>query len=103
MQWQYKTAKLTAASAGLLKTKVDPAALDAILNQLGQDRWELVNVFILQGEVTRDEIVAIFKRPMHEASDVSDLRGTCPACGYDLRGAEHDACPECGWQAAPAS
>ena len=23
-------------------------------------------------------------------------RGCCPACGYDLRGANHDRCPECG-------
>ncbi len=23
-------------------------------------------------------------------------RGLCPACGYDLRHAEHQACPECG-------
>ncbi len=23
-------------------------------------------------------------------------RGLCPACGYDLRHAEHEACPECG-------
>ena len=23
-------------------------------------------------------------------------RGLCPACGYDLRHAEHKACPECG-------
>ena len=23
-------------------------------------------------------------------------RGLCVACGYDLRGAEHEACPECG-------
>ena len=23
-------------------------------------------------------------------------RGLCPACGYDLRHAEHGACPECG-------
>ena len=23
-------------------------------------------------------------------------RGLCPACGYDLRHAEHVACPECG-------
>ncbi len=23
-------------------------------------------------------------------------RGCCIKCGYDLRGAEHDACPECG-------
>ncbi|MCZ6836825.1 MAG: hypothetical protein O7G85_13700 [Planctomycetota bacterium] len=23
-------------------------------------------------------------------------RDQCTACGYDLRGAEHDQCPECG-------
>ena len=23
-------------------------------------------------------------------------RGLCPACGYDLRHADHDTCPECG-------
>lgn len=23
-------------------------------------------------------------------------RGLCPSCGYDLRGAEHERCPECG-------
>ena len=23
-------------------------------------------------------------------------RGQCIKCGYDLRGAEHEACPECG-------
>ncbi len=23
-------------------------------------------------------------------------RGRCPACAYDLRHGEHDACPECG-------
>ncbi len=22
--------------------------------------------------------------------------GRCPKCGYDLRGAEHEVCPECG-------
>ncbi len=24
--------------------------------------------------------------------------GLCIKCGYDLRGAEHDVCPECGWR-----
>lgn len=23
-------------------------------------------------------------------------RGLCPRCGYDLRGGDHPACPECG-------
>ncbi len=27
---------------------------------------------------------------------VRRLRGRCPRCGYDLRGAAHAACPECG-------
>ncbi len=27
---------------------------------------------------------------------LSERRGLCPACGYDLRYAEHEACPECG-------
>jgi hypothetical protein len=27
---------------------------------------------------------------------VRRLRGLCPACGYDLRGAAHERCPECG-------
>lgn len=98
MQWQYKTTTLAPASAGFLKNKVNPAALDATLNQLGRDRWELVNVFVLQGEVARD-VVAVCKRPSEPGSEVSDVRGACPDCGYDLRGADHDACPECGWQA----
>ena len=27
-------------------------------------------------------------------------RGHCIRCGYDLRGAEHEVCPECGAQSA---
>ena len=27
---------------------------------------------------------------------IRQRRGLCPACGYDLRYGEHDACPECG-------
>ncbi len=29
-------------------------------------------------------------------------RGLCVACGYDLRHADHDACPECGAAGGPA-
>ena len=27
---------------------------------------------------------------------IRHLRGRCRSCGYDLRGADHEACPECG-------
>ena len=50
--------------------------------------------------MTRGDILAVFKRPSRVGREVSDVRGACPACGYDLRGADHEACPECGWQAA---
>lgn len=30
-------------------------------------------------------------------------RGLCPACAYDLRGAAHERCPECGQTVAAAS
>ncbi len=29
-------------------------------------------------------------------------RGLCVACGYDIRHADHDACPECGVATASA-
>ncbi len=28
-------------------------------------------------------------------------RGHCLKCGYDLRGAAHEVCPECGWRREP--
>ncbi|MEE9129212.1 MAG: hypothetical protein V3T84_04275 [Phycisphaerales bacterium] len=30
-------------------------------------------------------------------------RGLCIKCGYDLRGTEHEVCPECGARAKPAT
>ncbi len=27
---------------------------------------------------------------------IRQRRGLCPACGYDLKHAEHESCPECG-------
>ena len=30
-------------------------------------------------------------------------RGLCPACAYDLRGAAHERCPECGEPVAAAT
>ena len=62
MQWQYKTVKLRAR--GLLGGKVDEAQLDAMMNDLGRDRWELSAAFDTNEAYgsTRD-VVVIFKRP----------------------------------------
>ena len=42
-------------------------------------------------------IIAAFVVPLVRQS-LRAKRGLCPACGYDLHGAEHEACPECGWR-----
>ena len=98
LQWQYKTTKL--ATSGFLSEKVDTSSLDGLLNQLGKDGWELVNLERLQGELKRTEILAVFKRPVPHPTGLSDIRGTCPKCNYDLRGTNHHVCPECGWTPA---
>ena len=86
------------ATSGFLAEKVDTSALDGLLNQLGRDGWELVDLErVPGGELKRTEILAVFKRPVPNLQVMSDTRGACPRCGYDLRGADHDACPECGW------
>ena len=95
MQWEYKTTKIQLR--GLLKNKVDPASFDAVLNQYGQERWELVAIEFIQAEMSHDHVLAVFKRPQDAPENVSDARGACPKCGYDMRGAAHAACPECGW------
>ena len=61
MRWEYKTVKL--ATEGFLEDKLDEAKLDSLMNQLGNDGWELV-VGVCPTELlggTRDVIV-IFKR-----------------------------------------
>jgi len=62
MKWEYKTLKLRAT--GLLGGKVDESQLDAMMNDLGCDGWELVAAFDTSEAYgsTRD-VVAIFKRP----------------------------------------
>ena len=61
MKWEYKTIKL--ATRGMLGGKFDEGTLDAFMNDLGRDGWELVTGFDTNkayGE-SRD-IVVIFKR-----------------------------------------
>ena len=62
MKWEYKTVKLRAK--GFLGGKVDDRQRDAMMNDLGRDRWELAAAFDTN-EVyggTRD-VMVIFKRP----------------------------------------
>lgn len=62
-RWEYKTVKFEAK--GFLGGVADDEALDAALNALGEQGWELVSVFdtnMLMNGTTR-EIVATMKRP----------------------------------------
>lgn len=62
MNWEYKTIKLQAT--GFTGGKFDETRLDAMMNDLGSQGWELVAGFDTNknyGE-TRD-VVIIFKRP----------------------------------------
>jgi hypothetical protein len=62
MNWEYKTVK-TPATGGFLGGKFDEVALEARLNELGGQRWELVAAFAThQGYGQSRDIVAIFKR-----------------------------------------
>ena len=61
MNWEYKTIKLGASR--FFGGKIDESDLDARMNRLGADGWELVTAFdtnTADGK-TRD-VVAIFKR-----------------------------------------
>jgi hypothetical protein len=61
MKWEYKTIKL--AATGFLGGKIDEAKLDALMNDLGSQGWDLAAAFdtnTTDGQ-TRD-VVVIFKR-----------------------------------------
>jgi len=64
MKWEYRSLFFD-ASGWILGGKLDGAKFNTKLNQLGEEGWELVNVFdtnFTQGG-TRD-VVAVLKRPM---------------------------------------
>ena len=65
MRWEYKTVKLKAK--GLLGGKVDESQLDAMMNELGREGWELAAAFDTNKDYgsTRD-VVVLFKRPREE-------------------------------------
>jgi hypothetical protein len=63
MHWEYKTVVFP-ASGGFLGGRVDAALLNARMNELGEQRWELVSALSTnQGYGWSRNIVAMFKRP----------------------------------------
>ena len=62
MSWEYRTVKFP-ATGGFLGGKFDEATLSARLNELGEQKWELVAAFAThQGYGWSRDIVTIFKR-----------------------------------------
>ena len=62
MKWEYTTVHLSAH--GFLGGKLDVPEFERLLNSLGSEGWELVNVF----DTTRERgatriVIAVFKRP----------------------------------------
>jgi hypothetical protein len=65
-QWEYKTFKYS-ASSGFLGGKVNETALNNSLNVLGEQGWELVNVFVTHfGYGSSRDIVAVLKRKINK-------------------------------------
>ena len=61
-RWEYKTVKFS-ANHGFLGGKLDIAEFSIQMNELGDQRWELVNTFVTSmGYGTSRDVVAIFKR-----------------------------------------
>ena len=63
MTWEYRTIKL-AAERSFVGGEVDVTKLDQMMNDVGQDGWELVAAFgTNQGYGQTKDAVLIFKRP----------------------------------------
>ena len=62
MEWEYKTIRFR--PAGFWGGQVDESQLDAVINGLGRDGWELATSFATNEAYgrTRDAVL-IFKRP----------------------------------------
>lgn len=61
MKWEYKTIKLKAK--GFMGGKLDETQLDAIMNDLGSEGWELTAAFDTNEACSTRDVVVIFKRP----------------------------------------
>ena len=63
MIWEYKTVLFEFSKDGLLSDRyVDDEEMERLLNQLGQQGWDLVSVSLLQ-----DGLLAFLKRPEAQA------------------------------------
>jgi hypothetical protein len=61
MKWEYKTVKLKAT--GLMGGRIDEDQLDALMNELGGQGWELAAAFDTnEGYGNTRDVVVIFKR-----------------------------------------
>ena len=62
MIWEYKTIKL--AATGWVGGKIDELRLDQMMNDLGQQGWELAAALDTnEGYGNTKDVVVIFKRP----------------------------------------
>ena len=60
--WEYKSIEVLAS--GFLVNQIDREKLDAILDEVGVDGWELVTAFATnQFDGQTRNVIAIFKRP----------------------------------------
>jgi len=61
MEWEYKV--ITLGTSGFFGGKIDVAQLEALMNNLGSDSWELASAFgTNEGYGRSRDIVLLFKR-----------------------------------------
>ncbi len=62
--WEYRTSVITHGFMGRKENELDRGALDALLAEHGDEKWELVKVLLQQNlHNEKDGHVLIFKRP----------------------------------------
>ncbi len=62
MEWEYKV--ITLRTEGFWGGKIDVAQMEALMNSLGHDEWELTAAFDTnEGYGRTRDVVVLFKRP----------------------------------------
>lgn len=62
MKWEYKTIKLRATVGWFGGARTDEGQLDAMMNELGGQGWELAAAFDTNEAPGTRDVVVIFKR-----------------------------------------